>query len=175
MPPLSDALTPWQGFYTLLGGASATMVGLLFVAASISSGAFTAGRTAASRMFLSSSVVHFSGILAVCLIVMTPVREPAWFGGMIGACGVFGLGYYGWTWFDALRDGLAKRLEWDDRFWYAWMPAAGYAAETASGGILMRMPEQGCIMLAASSGLLLLIAIHNAWDITVWSLMRNNK
>ena len=41
MPSLTDALAHWHEFYTLLGTASATMVGLLFVAATVGSGVFT--------------------------------------------------------------------------------------------------------------------------------------
>src|SRR5690242_10112430 len=62
MPPLHDAITPWHEFYNLLGTASATMVALLFVAASIGTGIFT-GQIAPLRVFLSASVVNFGIIL----------------------------------------------------------------------------------------------------------------
>jgi uncharacterized membrane protein YccC len=56
---MTDSLVRWHEFYMLLGTASATMVGLLFVAVTVGSGEF--------------SVVHCSGILAVCLIVLAPL------------------------------------------------------------------------------------------------------
>lgn len=47
MPPLVDALASWRNFYELLGAASATMIGLLFVAATVGSGIFSSDQRAA--------------------------------------------------------------------------------------------------------------------------------
>jgi hypothetical protein len=87
MPPLAQALVPWHNFYPLLGAAYATMVGLLFVAASVVVGVFSQNRSGALRIFLSASVVHFSSILATCLMVLAPVQWWELLGGMILACG----------------------------------------------------------------------------------------
>ena len=97
--PLAEATAHWHEFYTLLGTASATLVGLLFVAASVSSGVFSSDRRAPLRMFMSASVVNFSGILAVCLIGLAPLRDWTTFGVLIAGGGVFGL--------DLVRPGLA--------------------------------------------------------------------
>lgn len=170
--PLADVLSQWHDFYTLLGAASATLVGLLFVAATVGAGVFTGVRQAASRMFLSASVIHFSSLLIACLIVLTPVQTWVSLGVMIVACGIFGLVYYGLAWRDTVRDGLSKRIDWDDRIWYAVLPVICYLFETASGVALALRWSQGCMALALSLGLLLIIGIHNAWDITLWSITR---
>jgi hypothetical protein len=68
-----DSLVRWHEYYMLLGTASATMVGLLFVAVTVGSGVFTGNRRAPLRVFVSASVVHFCGILAVCRIVLAPL------------------------------------------------------------------------------------------------------
>jgi hypothetical protein len=93
--PLAEALGRWHEFYMLLGTASATLVGLLFVAATVGSGVFTSGRRAALRVFLSTSVTHFDTILVSCLIVLVPVQSWISLGAMIASCGSFGLGYHG--------------------------------------------------------------------------------
>jgi hypothetical protein len=172
---LNVTLTLWRDFYTLLGAASATLVGLLFVAASVGGSAFSSGRRAASRVFLSASVVHFSSLLAASLIVMVPGLSWRSFGVMIVGCGAVGLGYYSLTWRDMLRDGLAKRIDWDDQIWYAVMPVLGYLCETAAGLTLMAHWPLACDALAASLGLLLVIGLHNAWDITLWSITRQRE
>ncbi len=102
--PLPDAMAHWHEFYTMLGTASATLIGLLFVAATVSSGTFTSSRRAPLRVFLSASVVHFSGILAVCLIVLAPLQMWLQFGLLILGCGIFGLVYCGLIWRDSVRD-----------------------------------------------------------------------
>jgi hypothetical protein len=173
--PLADALARWHEFYALLGTASATLVGLLFVAATLGSGVFSSDRRAASRVFLSASVVHFSGVLAVCLIVLVPLRSWVLFGTLIVACGIFGLGYYCLTWRETIRDGLSKRIDLEDRIWYLVLPVAGYLCEAGSGVALIGGLDPGCNGLALSAGMLLVVGIHNAWDITLWAITRRRE
>jgi hypothetical protein len=175
VPTVTDSLAPWHEFYTLLGTASATMVGLLFVAASVAAGVFSAGRRAPLRVFLSASVVHFSSILAASLIVLAPVGDWARFGGLILACGVFGLGYSCLAWRDTVRDGLNKQIEWDDRTWYVVLPIVCYVCETGAGVALVLQEPLACAGLAASVAMLLVVGIHNAWDITVWTVTRRRE
>ena len=72
-----DALAHWHEFYMLLGTAAGTLVGLLFVAATVGAGVFSSDRPAPLRIFLSASVVHFSSVLMVSLIVLAPVETGA--------------------------------------------------------------------------------------------------
>jgi len=175
MPPLQQILGPWHEFYALLGAASATMVGLLFVAASVASGVFSQARPAPLRMFLSASVVHFGSILAASLLALAPIPSAALFGAIVAACGSFGVGYSAMGWRDTVRDGVAKNVDLEDRIWYAVLPALGYLCETASGVALALRPEFGAPALALSMAFLLVVAIHNAWDITVWSVTRKSE
>jgi hypothetical protein len=175
MPRLPDALAGWMQFYALLGAASATLVGLLFVAATVAAGVFSSNRPAALRMFLSASVTHFCTILVACLIVLVPSHNWLSLGAMSAGCGVFGLGYCGIAWRDTVRDGLAKSIDLEDRIWYAVLPVVCYVFETASGFALAVRPALGCDALAASLVLLLVVGIHNAWDITVWTVTRKRQ
>lgn len=168
--PLSDVLGPWSGFYTLLGTASATLIGLLFVAASVASGVFRRDRRGALRVFLSASVVNFSSILLLSMVVLSPIRSWTLLGVLIAACALLGLTHTGLACRDALRDGLMGSIDLEDRTWYLLMPLAGYLLEIGSGVALSLQTGEGCIVLAVSAGLLLLVGIHNAWDITVWSV-----
>jgi len=172
MLPLAAALGPWHDFYTLLGTASATMVGLLFVAASVGSGVFSSDRRAPLRVFLSASVVNFSLLLATSLIVLAPMRAEPWLGVMIVGCAMFGLIHSGLAWRDTLRDGLIKSIDLEDRTWYVMLPVLGYLCLAASGVILALGLIFGCPALAVSVGMLLAVGVHNAWDITVWIITR---
>jgi hypothetical protein len=165
MQPVTELLEPWHDFYMLLGTASATMIGLLFVAASVGSGIFSRSRRGAQRMFLSASVVHFGGVLAISLLVLAPLR--GWFN--------FGLVYCGLTWADVVRDGLIVRIDLEDRLWYALGPVVGYLIEAGAGAGLVLRCRWGCPGLAVAMGVLLLVSIHNAWDITIWSVTRDKQ
>jgi hypothetical protein len=174
MPP-TDALGPWHEFYMLGGTASATMVGLLFVAASVGAGVFSADRRAPLRVFLSASVINFSSVLVACLVVLAPVGNWRLLGGMIVACSLFGLAHGCLAWRDTVRDGLIAAIDLEDRTWYLVMPIIGYLLEAGSGIALALRLDQGSAALALSIGLLLLVGIHNAWDITIWSITRRKE
>jgi hypothetical protein len=173
--PLTEAMRAWHDFYSLLGTASATMVGLLFVAASVGSGVFSGDRPAPLRVFLSASVVHFSGIIAACLIVLAPVPDWRTFGVLIAAGGIFGLIYCGLIWRDMVRDGLSTRIDWDDRLWYVIVPVVGYLLETSDGVALVLQMRGSGTALALAMAVLTLAGIHNAWDITVWIITRRRE
>jgi hypothetical protein len=170
--PLSAALEPWHEFYTLLGTASATMVGLLFVAASVGPGVFSFDRRAPLRVFLSASVVNFGLILAASLLMLAPLRSWIVLGAAIVVCGLFGLTHSLLAWRDTLHDGLIKAIDFEDRTWYLAMPILGYLGLAGSGIAAAGGWNAACASLAVAMGVLLATGIHNAWDITIWIITR---
>lgn len=175
MQPFDETLEPWHDFYILVGTASATMIGLLFVAATVGASVFSNSRRGAQRMFLSASVVQFVFVLTTSMIVVAPLRSWMEGGSLILACGAFGLIYSGMTWADAFRDGLVPRIDLEDRLWYAIGPVIGYGLETGAGLAVVLCQRSGFAALAVAMGVLLLVAIHNAWDITIWSVTRRRE
>jgi hypothetical protein len=168
-----DAVKPWHDLYTLVGTASATLIGLLFVAASVGAGVYTKDRLPALRAFLSPSVVHFTSVLAACLVAMVPTRSWLLAGVLVGAVGVFGLTYSGLVWRSIWRHGMHRSIDLEDRFYYAALPALGHAATLGAALDLLLQAPAGCGVLALAMGLLLLAGIRNAWDITVWTVTRD--
>jgi hypothetical protein len=173
MPSLVDALAPWIDFYTMIGLAASTLVGLLFVAASVGSGVFTEERRPAFRAFVSPSVVHFSSALAASLIAIAPVRRWSVLGLLEGSLGLFGIAYSGAVLRSMFRHGLAATIDLEDRVWYAAIPAVAYAILATASVALFLRSAAGLAVLAGGMGLLLLAGIRNAWDITSWSITRH--
>lgn len=172
MESLHDVMLEWHEFFVLLGTAAGTLVGLLFVAATVSSGVFSLERRAPLRMFLTATVVHFSSVLAVSLIMLVPLANWRVLGGVVVLCALVGLGYFVLTVRDSIRDGLITNVDWEDRTWYGVLPFLAYVAELATGVMLAGGAAVGCAGLATCMGLLLVVGIHNAWDITVWTISR---
>jgi len=172
---LLDVLRPWQGFYSLIGTASATLVGLLFVAASVGSGVYTQDKQHAARAFLSPTVVHFSSVLAASMVAIMPTRSWVLCGLLIGGEGVLGFVYAVFVFRSMVRHALIAKLDAEDRIWYATLPAVGYMVITAAGTLLLFRVGQGCELLAAALCLLLLIGVRNAWDMTLWTVMRHGE
>jgi hypothetical protein len=83
----------WHDFYMLLGTASAALVALLFVAASIGAGFLTPERSTATRTFMSPVVFHYSTTLLMSLIALIPAHTPISLTVGIAAVAVAGLAY----------------------------------------------------------------------------------
>jgi hypothetical protein len=163
----------WHEFYTLTGTAGATLVGLMFVAASV--GTSNWSRRAALRVFLSATVVHFTSVLCVSLCVLAPLPGVLVFGCLVAAIGCVGMIYCGIVVLDSVRDGLAKQIDWDDRIWYAGLPIVGYLVISGSGVADAMQIEDAELVLTGAIVVLLIAGIRNAWDITVWAVTRQRN
>jgi hypothetical protein len=166
--PLLEALRQWRDFYALIGTASATLVALMFVAASIGAGVFTREHQAGIRSFLSPTVVHFSTVLIICLLATIPTETWAVLGVLLMCAGVIGLAYSGWIWRRMMKHGIIASIDVVDRLWYALLPTATYLLVIVAGVSLWRQSEVSLNILALALILLLLIGLRNSWDMTVW-------
>lgn len=170
--PLIAWLGRWHDFYALIGSASATLVGLMFVAVSIGAGVFTRDHQNGIRIFFSPTVFHFSAILIVCLIATLPDETWLKCALLLCASGLVGLGYCLWTWRRMVRQGLIGTIDAIDRFWYAQLPIISYLLIIAAGAGLYRQFLASLDILALALIALLLIGLRNSWDMTLWIIGR---
>jgi hypothetical protein len=108
-----------------------------------------------------------------CLIAIAPIRSWIVLGVLVGCAGLFGVIYVGLVWRRMVRHGLSATVDLEDRTWYAALPAAGYVVMATAGITFLLQAEMGYGVLAAALGLLLLVGIRNAWDITIWTVVRS--
>lgn len=175
MLPIIPGLIQWHDFYALIGTASVTLVGLMFVAASIGAGVFTREHQAGIRSFLSPRVVHFSEVLVICLLATIPTQTWLSLGVLQTGAGAIGLAYSGWTWRRMMKHGIIASIDVADRLWYALLPIVAYLLVTAAGVSLLRQSQRSFDILALALILLLLLGIRNAWDMTVWIIDRRQR
>lgn len=175
MPPLSQILVQWHEFYSIIGEASATLVALIFVAASIGAEVFTSKHQAGTRSFLSPTVVHFTTVLVICLLASIPNETWDVLGALLGGVGAIGLVYTGWVWRRMLKHGFVASIDTVDRLWYALLPIPAHLLVIAAGAGLLRRSGRSLDILASALILLLLIGIRNAWDMTVWVMDRRHQ
>ncbi len=168
-------LQPWHDFYALTGAASATLVGLIFVAASVGTGVFTQERQVGLRVFLSPTVVAFSTVLAASLLGIMPISDARILAGLTAGIGAFGLAYSWRVWRRLIEGGLADGIDHEDRVWYFAAPAAAYAVMVAAGLAIITAPGAAGALLAVAPCLLLIAGIRNAWDMTTWVLLRRKE
>lgn len=166
-----NLLHDWRDFYALAGAASATLVGLMFVTASIGSNIFQERHRASLKAFVTPTVAMFASVLFTCLIALMPDHNWLSFGGLIGAEGLAGSVYCMKILGEIV---IADRYKVDlgDRVFYALLPLAGYATLSAAGALTVLQWKASADVIAAALLLLLLAGIRNAWDMTIWIAVR---
>jgi hypothetical protein len=168
---LADLVGDWHDFDLLVGTAAATLVGLMFVAASIGASIFTEKNRAAMQAFISPTVVHFTSVLVVALLAIIPTHEWLTLAGVLAVVGLAGSIYSTNVWIQLF---VRRRFDVDivDRLFYAAIPLLGYALLLLSAFFLLRQSEVGLDLLAAAQITLLLAGIRNAWDMMMWIVIR---
>jgi hypothetical protein len=163
----AELLHDWHDFYILVGTASATLVGLMFVAASIGASFFNEEHKAAMGTFLTPTVAHFGAVLFTALLVTIPTHGWRSLGGLVGAAGLAGSIYcMGILVKIIIRNRFKVGLS--DRLFYALIPVLGYVLLFASAAFLFTRPSAAANLLAAAILILLLAGIRNAWDMMVF-------
>jgi hypothetical protein len=171
-PSFADLLHAWRDFYALLGAASATLVGLLFVAASIGSSNFREEHRDPLGSFLTPTVVHFSAVLFACILACVPSLSWRSFGGLLGADALAGAAYSARIFF-RLVVRHKYRVDLGDRMFYAAIPALGYILFLIASALLLGQSPLGVDMAAAALLVLLFAGIRNAWDMTFWTATKS--
>jgi hypothetical protein len=168
---LADLIEDWHDFDLLVGTAAATLVGLMFVAASIGASIYTEKNRAGMQAFISPTVVHFTSVLVLALLALVPTHEWLTLAGLLALVGVAGGVYSANLWMQLF---VRRRFDVDivDRLFYAALPSLGYLLLLLAAFFLLRQSEAGLDLLAAAQITLLLAGIRNAWDMMMWIVIR---
>ena len=166
----AEILRDWHNFYMFTGGAATTLMGLVFVAASLGTSLVKSATTASGiRAFVNPTIIQFSTVLVTAALITIPTQTYTSLGSLLGLGGVTGLGYVGIVsvhlWRHHRQHTPVARADW---FWRACLPAVGYLLiMTAAVGLLMH----GALILnslALAVIVFLLLGIRNAWDLFLW-------
>ncbi len=170
-PSLAELLHDWHDFYVLVGTASATLVGLMFVAVSIGTAVFNEDRRAGMTAFITPTVMHFAAALFACLLVTIPTHSWRTLGSLLGAgslgCSIYCGGL-------VVQIIIRHRFNVDliDRLFYALLPLLGYLLALIAAVLLLLHATASADLIAAAVLTLLLAAIRNAWDMMVWIVIK---
>lgn len=171
---VTEILHPWHDFYMLAGAASATLVGLVFIAISIGSDYFNDHTSIGLSAFITPTIVHFGGVLLVCLLAVVPTHTFLSLGLMLGVGCVFGLAYAGYIGFRILRRGFTG-VDIIDRLWYAATPVVAYLLLILAAVLLLLRLPLGIPVMAGALVILMLAGIRNAWDMMVWIVIKTTR
>ncbi len=170
---LVEALKEWHDFYVLVGTAGATLLALLFVAASIGAGFLTEERQLATRTFMSPVVVHFASVFFLSAVALFPWHQAEFFAALIGIAALIGAIISIYITVQVVRTDMTNAVE--DYLAYGLLPGIGYLALLAAAVSIYLEKAFGLHALAGALLLLAIVNIRNAWDLTLTMVRRNPR
>jgi hypothetical protein len=165
-----ETLKQWHDFYMLVGTAGATLLALLFVAASLGSGFLTDERREATRTFISPVVLHFTSVFFLSALALFPWHQGKIFAALVGATALVGVILSAWITIRVVRTDMTNYLE--DYLAYGLFPCLGYLALLAAAASIYLEKDFGLDALAGALLLLAIVSIRNAWDLTLTMVRR---
>src|SRR5258708_15462719 len=176
MDVFNETLHGWQNFYLMVGGAAATLLGLMFVALSMGTHLITDEVRQEIDTFTSPSIFYFVSVLLLACVMLVPMIWAVILGLMLLLGGVSGLV---WTAPRIRLLILASRKHQDfgvaDWLGQIILPWLTYPLILIAGlCFMLNQPliAFGGVWLAAIS--LLVSAIYNTWSLVVWVIMQRN-
>jgi hypothetical protein len=168
-----ETLKPWHDFYILVGTAGATLLALLFVAASLGAGFLTDERRAATNTFMSPVVLHFTSVFFLSALALFPWHHGEIFAALVGVTAVAGAIISAYITIEVIRTDMTNYLE--DYFAYGLFPCLGYLALLAAAVSIYLEKDFGPAALAGALLLLAIVSIRNAWDLTLTMVRRRSR
>jgi hypothetical protein len=163
----------WENYFMLLGAASGSLIGLLFVVVTLTSGIERSRALRASAIYLTPTLIHFAVTLVSSAVAVVPAMKPRVAAVILIVAALMGFLNAVRTCFGILefhKDGTPPH--WSDAWCYGVAPGAIYVGLIGSAtGVWVGWP------LAVSAGaallmILMLVAIRNAWDLITWMAPR---
>ena len=170
----SSLLAGWDNFYVITGGAAGGLTGLTFVVITLSADAHRVA-LAGVKNFITPTIVHFGTVLALAAYLTMPRHTALTLSLGLGAIGAAGLAYIATIalGLGRMKGNYVPGLE--DWTWNVILPALCFCALLTTAFLFATMPKQCPYGVAAAIMLLMIIGIHNAWDIAVWNSVKKQE
>jgi len=157
----------WRDFYLLIGSAGGALIGLLFVVMTLTVGRDRQTIRHGRRLYTSPIVFHLSMVLMLSGAAMAPMVTASGFAllcGIVAAVGsVVGI---------RITIGIRRAPDGsgglDDICWYGVAPTIVYLLLLGAAIALAEDRAWGALGVGGLLMGLLLLCIHNAWDLVTW-------
>jgi hypothetical protein len=170
----ASLLTGWENFYVIVGSSAGGLTGITFVVIALIRDVQRV-RPTGVRAFLTPTIVHFGGVLALAAFVSMPHQSVTSLSIGFGIAGLAGLIYSGVVAANMRRQGGVYVPVHEDWIWNVALPAVVYGALLVMGFLIWRRPLQALYGVGAASLVLLFIGIRNAWDLAVWMTVHQQR
>jgi hypothetical protein len=166
-------LAGWDNFFVIAGSSAAALTGLTFIVITLSA---QGGRVNSNglKVFITPTIVHFTVVLAFSAFLSMPHHTPLSLCLSLVVAGILGLIYIGTIATSIGRIASTYVPVHEDWIWNVILPAVAYGTWVAAGFFIWHSPQASLYAVATVLVLLMLIGIHNAWDIAAWNSTRKD-
>ena len=163
----------WHEFYVLVGTSAAALTGLMFVVISISPETIAERPKAGVRAFVTPTMVFFTTALAISALMLVPHLAPSALALLLALASVAAIAYL--LWVRGQHHWREGKLDAEDWVFFIGLPFLSYVLLLAAAIAIWRGRALGAPMLAFVTVLLLVVGIHNAWDLVIWLSQQRRK
>lgn len=147
-----------ENYFVLTGTGAVTLSGLLFVVIALAADRIQHGDERLLRIFLTPPLVHFSVVLLIALLALSPEGDSLLL--PFGLVGIIGLVYSLYIAVKAARDEGVLTDAW---LFHGGLPIVCYVGIIVAACAGLTSIKLAYTILRAISALLLLAGIRNAW------------
>jgi hypothetical protein len=172
-----ETLLSWQTFYFTTGGASATLVGLMFVALSLGMNLITEVSKQEFEIFVTPSIFYFVSSMLLSFLMLVPNHTPSilaliiFIGATVGTVRTVRFVRH-------LMRIARRNQDFNMADWLAQviLPISSYLlALVAAIGFAAGQWSAGLSLLWIAVILLMITAIANTWALVIWILDQGRK
>jgi hypothetical protein len=171
--PFLDTLRDWQSFYVVTGGASAALIGLMFIAVSLGSHLVTDETMDNVRTYVNPPLFHFVVVFLISCIALVPAHSQASLSIAIGLISVVGLRQAVEVILRMRRVPTGENDEDSHWLWHGVLPLTSYALAglVALGLAVTGFPDwlNGLAVVVLT---LTVCSIRNTWLLVLWIARR---
>ena len=156
----------WTIFYAAGAGASATLLGLLFVAIQLNMDAVTGARSNRWRALARSTFDHYTSLFILSVLMLIPGAMALFFGIVVFWMGVVSIGRLLWAWVPVWRNVFAQgQGGFIELIWLVFTPLGAYIGMVLFGYQAMTRGADPNLELNVAFCLVALFAVvlRNSW------------
>lgn len=173
--PFIQILRDWQTFYFMIGGATATLIGLMFVAVSLGADLPAATDASGISAFVTPMLIHFGSVLALSAVMLVPTFRQMSLGIALVVIGVLFTIYSLWVRRLFILHPSSENYTHSDWKWYVYFPIVGDGLVILTGLWLLSGTADGLNLLAVAVVILLVVSVRNTWDLMMWIAQYRQK
>ena len=166
----------WESFYLLVGGAAGSLIGLLFVVATLTQGRDRDSALRGASIYMAPVVLHLAQVLVISALATAPALGATAAASVVGGLGLVGAVVSGRVVRHLALGETFASAHWTDLWCYGLCPLATDLALAASAlATAFAGPQLAARAIAISLVAILLLAIRNAWDLVTWISATTNS